>query len=520
MEQIADNITPLERLAIMRRRVELLRQREDIRKSYGLLTYRPHDGQDRFHRAGKFKRRLVSCGNRWGKSTAGCAEDCAWLLGKRPWYVEGDPARTAGIPQRPVKGLVISTDWDKIDEIWTSKAGDKPGKIWSMLPDGFVKNTRKNHSGCIDMIECSNGSVLRFDTVKSWKADPMSSESSDYDFIHGDEPFPQGMWKSASRGLVDRGGAAWFTLTALNEPWIFGMFYPRRFNNRNFPKDYQAGEMWALRGSMHDNKYLSKEGIALFEKDLTAEERQCRLEGIPMELTGLVYKEFDWDRHVLKELPDGWSAFNNPPANWPVWIAIDVHPRVPQAVLALTVSPMGQKILFDEIFLPITVAELCPMIHNIGTAVQKGEHGITLQVKRPIVSIKCDPSAWVVDPITRSATLEQEFFAKGVFVEKASKALTQGILRTKDELKLENNIYVSPLLEETLYEFQGYRWDPKTGKPVDENDHMMENLYRLLLEEPKWMDMDMSMGKPVEDDVIDRTEIRTDDLEMEDEWKD
>jgi len=32
-----------------------------------------------------------------------------------------------------------------------------------------------------------------------------------------------------------------------------------------------------------------------------------------------------------------------------------------------------------------------------------------------------------------------------------------------------------------VYKRQGYLWDEKTGKPKDADDHMMENLYRILL---------------------------------------
>jgi len=142
----------------------------------------PHPGQDAFHRAGGRKYRMVRCGNRYGKSTMGAAEDVAWLKGERVWLPKNDPARYIGIPQRPVKGLVITTDWDKVDEIWTSERGDQPGKIWRFLAKGEVKSKKRNHSGAIEQIELNNGSVLRFDTVESFKKNPMASESSDWDF--------------------------------------------------------------------------------------------------------------------------------------------------------------------------------------------------------------------------------------------------------------------------------------------------------------------------------------------------
>jgi hypothetical protein len=37
------------------------------------------------------------------------------------------------------------------------------------------------------------------------------SESSDWDFLHIDEPCPRDMYVANARGLIDRGGSDWFT---------------------------------------------------------------------------------------------------------------------------------------------------------------------------------------------------------------------------------------------------------------------------------------------------------------------
>ena len=45
-----------------------------------------------------------------------------------------------------------------------------------------------------------------------------------------------------------------------------------------------------------------------------------------------------------------------------------------------------------------------------------------------------------------------------------------------------------------IYEIEGYMWEMKdgkpTGKPKDKDDHMMENLYRILLENTQWYEME------------------------------
>jgi hypothetical protein len=473
---------------LLQRKKELLSRRGSLAKEYGLLFYRPYvkngfSPQDNFHRAGAFKHRLWEAGNRSGKSTGGVAEDCAWLMGERVWYPATDPARRLGIPSHPVKLLVIAQDWDKVDEIFTSERG-VPGKIWQFLPRGFVKSKKRNHSGAIETVECVNGSVLRFDTVKAWTVNPMGSESSDWDAIHVDEPCPEQMFKAHSRGLIDRDGKDWFTATLLKEPWIHDKFYgSSRRQEPGSDRVYESGNKWMQRSTTYDNVTLSDESIADFESTLTAEEKQCRLLGLPLELSGLVYKEFDWNRHVLSDLPLGWSAYDEPPSSYSIYIALDPHPQTPHHVLFLAAAPTGQLFLWDELFVHCTIDDLAVKI--------KGK----LRGRRPILSI-ADPLAFIEHPITGTSMID-ELAKSGLYFSKASKAREHGILRVKSELKQKDRLYVSPLLEETLFEFTHYCWDERENKPKDANDHAMENLYRLCLEDPTWVDPSVWDGPSV-----------------------
>lgn len=482
----------LDRKLLLERKRALLAKRARLQRNYGLAFFHPHSKQDRFHRAGAFKHRLWESGNRGGKSTSGVAEDSSWLIGERSFYPKTDPARTLGIPQHPVKGLVITTDWDKVDEIFTSQRGTE-GKLWQMLPRGFVRSTRRNHSGAIELIECNGGSTLRFDTVKSWQTNPQGSESSDWDFIHVDEPCPEGQYKAQSRGLIDRNGKDWFTLTPLTEPWIHDMFFPDRRSKTDY---FESGTTWAQRTSTYDNPYLTKEAIADYESSLTDDEKQCRLLGIPLELSGLVFKEFDWDVHVLSQLPVGWTNYNNPPLGYTIYFAIDPHPQTPHHVLFLAVAPTGEWFFYDELYVHCAIDELSQKIN--ARLVVKAVDPKTKETK--LVSRFCirqvaDPAVFVTFPILNAKSgkhisMADEFMENGIFLSKASKAREFAILETQRALKVRLPqgsplINLSPYLEETLFEFTHWCWD-KENKPRDERDHAMENLGRLILEEPKW----------------------------------
>jgi hypothetical protein len=475
MTTVADNA---ELLALKQRKLTLTRERLRAVKENGLAFYRPSPKQDAFHRSTS-KRRMICAGNRFGKSTMGCAEDLAWLRGERPWYPKGSVERTAGIPRHPVKGLVITTDWDKVDEIWTSERGDNPGKIWKFLPKGCVVSKKRNHSGAIDTLEIKSAlydgtSLLRFDTVKSFMANPQGSESSDWDFIHVDEPCPESMFKAAARGLMDRGGNAWFTLTPLKEFWINDFFFPQ--DTGGLARD----GVWAERATTHDNPYLSAAAIKDFEDTLTDEEKQCRLHGIPMHLAGLVYKSFSWDRHVLKALPHGWLDWTHPPLDYTLYVKIDPHPQTPHAVLFCAVAPTGERFYYYDMFKKCGIAELAKDI----LAFTKGYR---------LQSVECDPLGFIEHPIT-GTSMATEFGDHGLYVDKATKALAHGIVRVNQELAKRDpqEIYFSPYAKRTLWEIQRYAWDDKNDRPVDADDHMMENLYRNELSDPVWVDMGRS----------------------------
>jgi len=472
-----------ELFALQRRKARLLADKLTLIKQNGLAFYRPSPKQDAFHRNGAVKRRMVRAGNRFGKSTMGCAEDCAWARGERSWYPTGDSARYAGIPRHPTKGLIITTDWDKVDEIWTSERGDSPGKIWKFLPKSAIVSKKRNHSGAIDTIEVKSAlydgnSLIRFDTVKSFKSNPQGSESSDWDWIHVDEPCPEAMFKGAARGLIDRGGSAWFTLTPLTEFWINDYFFPQDTGGLA-----RLG-VWAETATTYENPYLNAADIEEYAATLSDEEKECRLRGIPLHLAGLVYKCFSWDRHVLKEVPKGWESWVKPPLNWPLYVHIDPHPQTPHAVLFCTVSPFGHRFYFYDIFKKCGIAELAADVLSF----TKGYK---------VVSCHADPLAFIEHPVpnakrgTEYTSMAMDFEDNGLFVEKATKALEHGILRVNEQLAVKDPapvIQFSPYCKRTLWEIQRYCWDEKENRPIDKDDHMMENLYRSELSEPRWVE--------------------------------
>tara|TARA_R100000808_G_scaffold10241_1_gene27364 strand:- start:20103 stop:21704 length:1602 start_codon:yes stop_codon:yes gene_type:complete len=456
------------------------------KRAFGLPFYKPHPKQEKFHRAGEFKRRYVRTGNRFGKSDMGAAEDCSWALGYRPFFPEGDEGRTIGLPKRPTKGLIICQDWDKAQEIFTAEEdGIGRGKLLKFLPDAR-KNPDKTAPGIIGFKKNSSGitqvrvrsihggiSSIYLDTVKSFKLDGMSQESSNWDWVHIDEPCPQAMWKAVSRGLVDAHGSAWFTCTPLRERWINDMFVPGRYSVVDDTEanvfQINGADRWLLIGSMHDNPFLSEGAKKEFIADLSSDEIATRIEGRPAHYQGVIYPQFNYDRHVIDETPKGWRDPFTPPKHWNIRFSIDPHPRKPHAVLFVAISPLGEAIFYHEIYERLNFDELAVAIRN--------HLGDRLPESSP-----CDWMAFEEPQDSNARCLADHLDDFEIPVHKAPRALSQGILEVRQALTKPSFIYVMKHMDRFLYEIESYVWDDKKEKPIDNDDHMMENLYRLVME--------------------------------------
>lgn len=522
-ESDADNPA---RLMLLQRELELLRKKLNLIKAHGLDYYRPHEKQHEFHKSSA-KRRGFFAGNRTGKSECDAAETVAWYVGERSWYKysfpvygiregqrvviewheghENHPLVRQGIPRHATKQLIVTTDWKKVDEVWTSVLGDPPGKIWKFMPASVRVETRKNHEGIIDRIyNPATGAIIRFTNEQAFIKNPQSGESTEFDRLAFDEPVIEDMWKALSRGLIDRNGQGDFTLTSLRERWIYDYFHPEDI------ADARA-DRFAVRASMHDNPFLSTEAKQRYIDDLTEDERQCRIDGIPLELSGLVYKEYKRETHLLKELPLGWTSYTNPPPDWTIYCAIDVHEQTPQAAMFVAVPPKGVPVVYDEIWRSCNAFELADEV-NLRLA------------GRTVGFVKADPRAWNEDPVYH-VSMAQAFRSKGLFVEQASKALTFGINNMRQVLKQEHiepasgkrtpQVYFAPSVKRTLWEISRWHYD-KENCPVDKDDHFMECMYRIFIN--TLVHIDQTASQPVEDFQLEMSSrvLRDFDTDMKD----
>ena len=93
----------------------------------------------------------------------------------------------------------------------------------------------------------------------------------------------------------------------------------------------------------------------------------------------------------------------------------------------------------------------------------------------------CDPYAWNESQASQERWVDVLFRA-GLMLQKASKQKTQGIIQANGLFvpNARRKIFIHPNCVNFIREIEEYYYD-KENKPKDENDHMMENFYRLVM---------------------------------------
>ena len=418
-------------------------------KTQKLLLYEPMEKQALFHKS-PCPRRALFGGNRVGKTTSGGMEFLFHLTGQYPdWYpMEG---RFTG----SVKGRIIAKDFQKgVGEVVTPFLNE-----W--LDDSIIARRVKNPMGIPTKYELKNGSVF----------DILTHEQSTEQFegwrghvAWFDEPPPRDKYVATLRGLVDYSGRHWLTLTPLTQPWIYDEIYTAT------DKDYTFVTTIDIR----ENKYLSEAAIKEFEMSLTEEEKSARLHGRFLHLSGLIYKEFAAETHVI-----------DPPVIQPHWtryMAIDPHERTPTAVLWLAVDDKDNHYIYDELWLrDMDVSQMAEAIHA-----QEGDIPAAIKM--------IDPHADKDNVAAGGFNVRKELMRHGVFCQRANSDPMLGKSRIRQALTRRYSallkckvpqLRVSSYCTQTIYEFQHYIWDEYrrnkeefSAKEVakKKNDHFMDCL--------------------------------------------
>lgn len=316
--------------------------------------------------------------------------------------------------------------------------------------------------------------------IMSNEQDAKEFESVDLGWAWFDEPSRWDIYK-ATVVRMRRGGILFMTLTPLlHSAWIKDELVDKAKAKSvaSVTADIEANcKQHGVRGILEHQDI--ERMVAQYDED----EKLVRIKGKFGHLIGLIFKMFDRNIHIIEPFDINNREFS-------VYHALDPHPRVDDAGLWLAVDRKGTKYVVDELFTKVdSDRELAYLIK------QKND-------KYRLEQMIADPSMFVANQ-HETASLASKLTGHGLTYGEASKLRTAADRRVKDALSFQEvkghmvrapELYVFSSCQRTIYEIERYRWDNWRGrsgedktpkaKPVDKDDHMVENLGRLLLNEP------------------------------------
>lgn len=233
-----------------------------------------------------------------------------------------------------------------------------------------------------------------------------------------------------------------------------------------------------VRGILEHNDILKM--VSLYRD----EDMQARVYGKFQHLTGLIFKMFNKNVHVIK-------PFNITFRDYCVLERLDPHPRVNDAVSWVAFDKMGNFFIVDELFIDV-----------------QGEEELAMRIKQKadqyrVIDRRIDPSAFIVDKHDRTQlSLQQKLYNLGLHYLPASKKRTLAIKRIEDFLSYQEQggmmirppkLFVFETCVRHIWEFEHWQWNEYKGKsaeqhglsekPMDKDDHMMENIGRALIDD-------------------------------------
>jgi len=337
----------------------------------------------------------------------------------------------------------------------------------------------------------------KWETDTGWKMDIMTYEQESKEFESAtlgfawfDEPPPRSIFK-ATVSRMRRGGIIVMTETPLaGSAWIYDELVSgldedveKRGRVAYIEADVESAcKQHGVRG------FLEHAHIENMISQYDEEDMQARVYGKFHHLIGLVYKMFARNIHVIRPFPITMEDFV-------VLHALDPHPRTPDAVLWLAVNRKNQKFVVDELFIKGQLSELAQRIKQ-----KDSQYRMIMRL--------ADPAAFVEDQHAETGlTLAQRLESMKLVYQKATKDRAYSDRRIADALDFQRvgtemvkapELYVFDNCTRTIYEIEHYRWDDWRGRaaelkdpkerPVDKDDHMIESLGRLLVQEPKFVE--------------------------------
>ena len=260
----------------------------------GIFRYIPHAKQEFFHNT---HCRITSFfgGNQSGKTLALLCQVLSWVLNFRPWDNQPVYRLDGSAVEGPVKALIGAQDY--VNAI----SNNIHPKLEELVPFDVVVDRIEKLQGIPSKIIFKPEFGGGFIKYMSYTGDDRSWEGHTWDIATFDEPMPYAKYTATERGCVASDAPIYLSMTMINEPWITDtltedgveIWVPDDMNKLDRSKTA------ILYVDMEENTHIDEQRRNEFLKMLDPDEREARKTGRPLHLSGVIYKEFRDELHIL-----------------------------------------------------------------------------------------------------------------------------------------------------------------------------------------------------------------------------
>lgn len=426
------------------------------RKAYPIYNYNRggvvHKKQLAFHKCLK-RNRWVFGGNRSGKTECGAVEAVYMARGIHPYR----PNR------KDVFGWVVSLSREVQRDVAQSKVLKYLPKSW--IADVVMSSGRKDdyENGVIDQIKIKNVfgglSTIGF---KSCDQGREKFQGSSLDFVWFDEEPPEDVYRECKMRVLDKKGDIFGTMTPLKGlTFVYDEIY---LNSAN------SDEVWCEFIEWADNPFLDKDEIEEFSLTLPENELESRKFGRFRDDSGLVYTEFDENRHVIDPFPI--------PFEWQNTLSIDPGLNNPLSCHWYCVDYDGNVFVVAEHY------EAKRDIDYHAEAIKRisDEIGWRRGYDGRIYSLI--DSAANQKTLASVKSVTELFYERGIAVNpNVDKNLFSGIAKVKEYFKTDK-IFIFRSCVNLIRELKSYRWGDG-DVPIKRDDHCLDELRYFIASRPK-----------------------------------
>lgn len=436
--------------------LKIEREQYRRRRNNNLLFYnsgsKVHKKQLEFHMCPK-RNRWVFGGNRSGKTECGAAEAIWWARGNHPYRKN----------RKSVNGWVVSLTYEVQRDVAQAKILFYLNPEW--IEDIVMLSGKKGSPeyGVIDhiIIKNVNGGVSKIG-FKSVDQGRERFQGASLDFVWFDEEPPKDIYDECRMRVLDRCGEIWGTMTPLKGlTWVYEEIYLNSASN---------SEIWHTHMEWADNPFLNKAEVDLLNGTLSDECLDSRRFGRFSASSGLVYGEFDQNKHVIEPF--------DTPNDWKDNISIDPGLNNPLACLFFACDYDGNIYVVGEHYeagrdIDYHAEKIFALANKLNWHFEKGRLSALID------------SAASQHTLASNRSVAELFYDKGINVNTSvNKDVFSGIARVKEFLKFPPKLFIFNTCFNLIKELKSYWW-AGGDNPKKTNDHALDALRYYIMSKPR-----------------------------------